>query len=231
MTSSSNARIFGEILGLGFGRLKCMESVMFRKCFIAVASMTLAGQLQAASVPNTAILEEGSGTVSLFDNGGGSYSLFDNFDWVIGGNPDETGAVAMEVQADAAGQFSILDAFISPGLFQSPPARGLFDEFTLNDFMVSGSVMTAVLETEIQNERGVLSAGSILVMKSADFAFADGGLQEMFDFLVGNAANTLDYDVDFAVHAALQPIPLPAGAVLLLTGMGGMVLLRRRKAD
>lgn len=57
-----------------------------------------------------------------------------------------------------------------------------------------------------------------------EIGYARGG------FGSGTILNTASFDELRAVGQATAPVPLPAGAVLMLTGLGGMLVLRRRRA-
>jgi hypothetical protein len=88
---------------------------------------------------------------------------------------------------------------------------------------------------ETSGRAGVQPAGSIAngtgtgtTGLSLGFAVVDGGKTAYAFFDDGGANRDLDYD-DLAFSITATPVPVPAGGLLLISGLGALAVARRRK--
>jgi hypothetical protein len=150
--------------------------------------------------------------LSSDNGGGGALDMFIEFDPVVGG-PTQIMSFWFEDldlinSNDPNGFFETLDVF-------NTDDNSLIASFTtLGDngiSVVSGTGTDVILKAAL----GPLSAGTSLTAK----------LSFTSDFSGRTGPNTPEYLV-----ATLEPIPLPAGIVLMGTALAGFGVMRRRKA-
>ena len=81
-----------------------------------------------------------------------------------------------------------------------------------------------------------VNVGSVVTISAENLQFSASGVLPLFStgpfnsFLVDGGGNKLSAAVEIGAENDLSAVPLPAGAVLLLSGLAGFAALRRRKA-
>lgn len=121
----------------------------------------------------------------------------------------------------------------------SDTAQGVLVEGNLNEFIGNG----VPINGNVLTQDGVASLNAD--QQAAAFAYTVTNEATIdFDYIVGavagnqtNGRNLLidggsllsSFDNPVEVEVDVAPVPLPAGAVLLLTGLGGVAALKRRK--
>ena len=76
---------------------------------------------------------------------------------------------------------------------------------------------------------GIIDATQAAIDKTKDVRYEISALVNFSDF--DNAFTSVSFNsTNVAFEYALAPVPLPAGGVLLVTALGGLVLARRRKS-
>lgn len=163
-----------------------------------------------------------------------------------GGDPSGAFAIqgsTLESLVSGVPSFSLFTGGVGPTpitvagfMSTTGPSGGPLDDFTLFDFggplglLLSGSYLDESID---------------LTGKTVDVLFANTGgaaSAAVGDYFIVNVlyvgANPADFKTDGTVmpgavtlqSAKLTPIPLPAGAVLLIGGLGALAVARRRKA-
>lgn len=200
---------------------------MFKKiAATAVLSAALATSAGAASLGLTTVttLSEGTGDgVMLYDPGFGilSEDFFSPGSLGIfsGAQAGESLTLSVGGRIEAVGiEATGVSAIISDVGFSDDTLELLLD----GDLLGTGDT---VLLMQITQQNPAFDFSGATETSGAPFSY--------FDTLPTDAAGfaTL-FNIGFTISTVEQiaPIPLPAGGVLLMSGLGGMIWLRRRKA-
>lgn len=125
--------------------------------------------------------------------------------------------------------FSSAIATLTPQFITAPTRDGVLGSF---DFSSFGS-FTAGVYTVFFSGTGALGGGTVNLLGPNQFAGVDTPGTDAYDrnSLFDFASNPVrDFGIRVTGTVAPAPIPLPAGLPLLLAGLGGLALLRRRTA-
>lgn len=195
---------------------------MFNKYLFAAAFVALGSQAQAGVV--MPVIETGTGDAAYVSFPSGS-SLTSDFEWLDDATGNISNTFDLTWEDDGAGGQSFDSA-----TFQSFNNDTFdIDEAVLSNFFIMSAMSFAATLTYSQSDR-MIQDGASLIVTSDDFAFdltGDQGEQGILSFFAPNA--TTSFGISYEIRGMVNPIPLPAGAVLLLTGLAGFGVMRRQK--
>jgi hypothetical protein len=186
-----------------------MKSLLAAVSLLAVVGMANASTMQMS------LVERGSDVTFSFDG------TIDSTGFLSSGRAS-TGNLFFSNAATAgigstAGSFERFDIAVSGPAFGTGSTTSILGFSSGDSFLVDGQTDSIVL-TDGYVSGSQLSGGAILAGTSLGDLGAEVGT---YQFSFGNNMATLSVSV--------APIPLPAGALLLLGALGGLTLLRRRR--